>query len=46
MLIKPRPFSITIKLDKKEKNKLIKAAKEQGLSLSDYVRYKTIYGGK
>ena len=46
MKIKPRPLSIIVKLDATEKEAIVKAAKSLGVSISDYVRYKSVYGGK
>jgi len=45
MQIKPRPLSIIVKLDAKEKEAIVKGAKSLGLSISDYVRYKSVHGG-
>ena len=45
MPIKPRPLSIIVKLDAKEKEAIVKGAKNLGVSISDYVRYKLVHGG-
>lgn len=41
-----RDEAIIVKLTKEEKNKIVGNAKKEGLTLSSYVRYYLIKGGK